>query len=195
MRRSYDLTEKILRDNVISPEEAEVVRYGLEHMKSVLLGTLISVLTGIAFGSVQVGLLLVGFLFPLRTSAGGYHAATKGKCLWISIALVFGAFLFLDSWKCPIEVHRTVVIFGTLFTWRLAPVGTPNKLLDEVEKKVYGARTKRLLLADSVLFGLANWMDWRNVTTAIAMALFIAAILLVMGKMDIIRLQRQGQDV
>ena len=184
MKRSFDLTEKLLRDNVILPDEAEIVRYGLEHLKSTLLGMLISVLAGIVFGSVQVGLLLVCFLFPLRTSAGGYHAATKEKCLLLSVALVVGTFLFLDSWNCPIEVHRTVAMFSAVTVWGLAPIGTPNKRLDSDEKKVYGKRTKRLLLIDSVLFGLADWMKWENGIAAIAMALFISAASLVMGRMD-----------
>ena len=53
-----------------------------------------------------------------------------------------------------------------------------------MHKRVYGKRTKRLLLIDSVLFGLADWMKWENGIAAIAMALFISAASLVMGRMD-----------
>ena len=64
------MTEKLLSDEIISQEEAELVNYGLESLKSDLIGIVMSILIGVCFSRLLEGVLLWGFMYPLRKNAG-----------------------------------------------------------------------------------------------------------------------------
>ena len=80
-KKGHFLQEHILFLTTTRTEEKNVLGWcrkeGMAMKKqNNLLGLFLSLIVGALFGSVQIGLLLAVFLFPLRRSAGGYHANT-----------------------------------------------------------------------------------------------------------------------
>lgn len=65
------LLEKMILDEKNTKEDTEILRFGLEMMKSALIGILIAVVLGIIMGQPLQGCLLILVMLPLRQNAGG----------------------------------------------------------------------------------------------------------------------------
>ncbi len=182
MRLAGSLTGKLLEDQVISQEEAEVITYGLENIGSNLSGLLMILVIGACFRHLPESFLLWLLIFPLRKNAGGFHAKTKTRCMLVSAGMLIAAFICLDwmEWTETVYVIIAAVFFGVIFL--LAPVGNQNKLLDDMEKKVYRKRTRIILLLESTLLILAFVFGWKELYIVITMCLTIVGTTLLAGK-------------
>lgn len=87
------LTGKLLKDGVISLEEMEIVRYGIENIAGSLSGIIVTLIVGVCFGCIFQSLALWGLILPLRRNAGGFHADTRNKCLLISVVVLVLVFM------------------------------------------------------------------------------------------------------
>jgi accessory gene regulator B len=175
------LTKKLIEDGIVSVDEREVIRYGLENLGSTLLGFFLTFLVGFGYGSVFTGVTLWLLLFPLRKHAGGYHAKTKKGCFFTSTVMLIAVFsvLYVHNWSCG-TYGVIVTCFGYFIFW-IAPLSNPNKNLDLTEKKVYRARTRMILLLECALFFLAYLLSWRAMIVVIAMCFVTMGTSLVMG--------------
>lgn len=182
MRIIKSLTDDFIYNRIISEDEREIVQYGLEHMIGTLSGFLITLGIGFCYGSPIAGLFLWLFLYPLRCNAGGYHADTRGKCILISIFMLFVVFsgIFCSNW--PEVVHMVLCFVCAVTIWFIAPVGSRNKPLDEMEHLVYRRRTRCILTAETVLALCAWFCNWTNIFLAVEMALAVVTFSLVAGK-------------
>lgn len=89
-----NLTRKLLRDHIISADDYDIVRYGLENIGSNLAGIFIVLAIGGIFGHILDGFVLWLMVFPLRKHAGGYHAKTRAKCYFAcGDSIRFAAFI------------------------------------------------------------------------------------------------------
>lgn len=189
------LAGMLLRDGVISPEEVEIVEYGLENLGSSLLGMFITLLTGYCFDFVWGSILLWVLIFPLRKNAGGYHAETKGRCLLFSSAMLFvSIFCFVQiEWLDIGYILVAVCCFAIIFF--LAPVENDNKHLEQVEYLVYRRRTRMILLLECTLFAIGLAFNWREVVVAVTIAFCIVGVSLAVGKVKVWRWKQSAADV
>lgn len=174
-----------LADESMSEEERSILRYGLERITENLIGCLILLFLGACFGTAVQGFLLWIFLYPLRSYAGGYHAATRAGCLCISVCAVLAAFVFLKELQYQPVVHWGVSVVSAFLLWILAPVGSRNKPLDQQEILFYQKRVRYTLIAEIMIAGAAVWMQWAVVYRAIEIACVIAAVSVIVGKCDL----------
>ena len=182
MRIGKKLAGMLLRDNVISSEEVEVVEYGLENFGSSLLGMSITLLIGYCFGFLRGSFLLWLLIFPLRKNAGGYHAETKSRCLLYSSAILFVSVI------CFVQVEWLdlgyILVAGFFFAiiFLLAPVENDNKRLELVEYRVYRKRARIILLLEGTLFATAVTFKWEELIAVITIVFFIVGMSLMIGK-------------
>lgn len=174
-----------LADESMSEEERSILRYGLERIIENLTGCLILIFLGVCFGNAVQGFLLWIFLYPLRSYAGGYHAATRAGCLCISVCAVSAAFLFLYKLQNQPLVHGSVCVVSVILLWMLAPVGSRNKPLDQQEILFYQKRVRCTLIAEIIIAGAAVWIQWTVVHRAVEIACLIAAVSVIVGKCDL----------
>lgn len=172
-----------LADGDMTEDDRSVIRYGLERIVENLIGCFILVILGCCFGSVLQGLLLWIFLYPLRSNAGGYHAATRGRCVLISTIVVLAAFVFWHEFHNFSGVYMVPCGISSFVIWFLAPVGSRNKPLDEKEKSYYRRRVRHVLVFELFLAGLAVWMQWMDVFMSIELAWLIVGISVCVGKL------------
>ncbi len=177
------MTEKLLSDEIISQEEAELVNYGLESLKSDLIGIVMSILIGVCFSRLLEGVLLWGFMYPLRKNAGGFHASTRMRCMLLSAGMLIAAFICLirHIWSRIVYMLITAIFFAVIL--HLAPVENPNKRLDEEERRVYGRRARIILIVESVLFLLALLFGWEKLMTVITAGFATVGISLIAGQL------------
>ncbi len=81
------LTNMLVSEEIISNEEKEIVRFGLESICGNLVGMVLTMVIGICFKHIGEAVFLWLLLFPLRKNAGGFHASTKTHCFITSIIL------------------------------------------------------------------------------------------------------------
>lgn len=106
MRLTDRLTNSFFREGIISDEDKEIVRFGLESMAGNLLGFFLAMTVGMIFGHIKDALLLWLCLFPLRKNAGGYHASTRMRCLFLSAGML------LISFAVFVAVEHTTAFYG-----------------------------------------------------------------------------------
>ncbi len=176
----------------ITAEEEEIVQYGL----SALFGSMLSILTTVLMGSVFVnalsGLMLWLLVFPLRKYAGGYHAKSRSRCFLISLGMMLCAYVVFTTWDLPMAVYIsvTVITFGAIFC--MAPVDTPNKLLNALEQGVYRKRARVVLVTEGIVFIAACVWRYEALYAAVTMSYFIVAVSLVAGKVTLTDVERKG---
>ena len=159
-----------------SDEEKEIIAYGLERIRENVLAFGFTVLVGFCYGDVLSGVLLWVFLYPIRSSAGGYHAQTRWGCRVMSVSLLlanrlaYGQMILLGLLLCAV-----------LTLWLLAPIGTENKPLDDIEHRIYQKRTRIIVLVETILAVFTLYEGISVIYLPIVMAFLISSALLVMG--------------
>lgn len=176
------LTEQFVKDGVVTPEDAEIVRYGLEALADNILAFLLTTIVGFFYGSLLSGIVLWMLIFPLRKYAGGYHAKTKVQCYLISVGMLVVAFALLYQPDYHPAVHFILVTFSGSYIFMNAPVDHKNKVLDMTERRVYRKRTRIVLILESILFVIVWLLGLGNLVAVIAMCFGIVGISLTMGK-------------
>ena len=81
-RVSEYVTQQLEKENIITSENRELYRYGIQNGLVIALNSLTSLLIGIIFGELVYSILLLAVYIPLRTYAGGYHASTQIRLLY-----------------------------------------------------------------------------------------------------------------
>ena len=99
------MVDSLSKEGIIADEEREIVRFGLESLEGNMLGIVLTLTVGICFKRVEEAMLLWLWLFPLRKNAGGYHAETKGKCFFISAAMLIAAFVLFTVFEHTIVFY------------------------------------------------------------------------------------------
>ena len=176
------LADYLCENNIITTEDKEIVQYGLEAFAETFLGLLVTVLIGSIFTSPFSGLVLWLLVFPLRKYAGGYHAKTRSRCFLISVGMMLCAYGLFTTWELPMTAHILVMVitFGVIFC--MAPVDTPNKLLDVLEQGTYRRRARVVLVTEGIVFISACVWRYETLYAAVTMSYFIVAVSLVAGK-------------
>lgn len=176
------LTDQFIRDEIILPENAEVVRYGLETLVGNMLAFLMTAVVGFFYGSLFSGIVLWLLIFPLRKYAGGYHAKTKARCYLMSIGMLVFAFALLYQPNHHQGVYVFIVIISGVYIYMNVPIDNDNKVLDATERKVYRKCARIVLGVESILFAVVCIAGWKDLAAVVAMCFGIVGMSLVVGK-------------
>lgn len=180
------IADSFTNEGIITEEEKEIVRFGLENLEGNLLGIVMTLIVGFCFHRVWDALLLWILLFPLRKNAGGFHASTKTGCYLISTFMVMLTFMVYEKWICTNILYSTsVLIFGYII-WMLVPVDNLSKKLDEVEHKVYRTRSRTILVLESIFFVVAFCFGCEMAVRSVAMTFFMVCCSLLMGTVKVL---------
>lgn len=154
-RLSIRIADQLISMGRFMEEDRAIYQFGLEMLFLNLVNLLSAAFIGLFMGQLLECFLFLALFIPLRCHAGGYHAENPLCCYFLSNAVIVFVLLLLRT--PPVFMERGAgVIFLTLSAGMaaiLAPVENLNKPLDEVEKRVYGFRT-RIVLIIEVLIGL-----------------------------------------
>lgn len=185
MKIEKTLAEMLLKDEIISSEEVEIVEYGLENFGSSLLGMSVTLIIGCCFGFLRGSFLLWLLVFPLRKNAGGFHAETKGKCLLFSSAVLLASIICFVDARWSITGYILVAAFFFIVIFFMAPVENGNKHLDQTEYLVYRKRARIILVLEGALFVMAARFRWNELVTVVTIDFFIVGVSLAAGRMKL----------
>lgn len=178
---SEKIANSLIKTGSIPSEEKQLYEYGIR------LGILqiINLLTILAIGLIMgMGLESLVFLIacaPVRSYTGGYHASTPLKCYLLSIPLSLAVLLGIRLIPWNAMLSLSALLFAAAVILLLAPVEDLNKPLDQIEKTVYRRRARAILAALSFTAILFWFLEFRQISMGIVMALSLVAILLILG--------------
>lgn len=183
MRLADSLTARFLAHEIISSDEKEIVKFGLENIGSTLLGLAIILAIGSYFDYLLGSFVLWLLQFPLRKNAGGFHAKTKAGCLLTSAVIFYVCAIIYLRLELSSQLYLLIMAILFCIIFLMAPVDSENKRLDKMEYEVYRRRTRFVLIAEGGLFILAFIMDWKMLMRAVAMVYSIVGVLLLSGQL------------
>ncbi len=177
------LMKFIVGNENLDNEQAEIVRYGLEIfiIKFAFFGA--AMVISIFMDSFIQYLIFIMLFSMLRSYAGGYHANTRTACFVLSMLVIMASLAVLKIVRTytyiMFPIFGAAVIFSIII-WRLAPIDTENKRLDENEKNIFRKRA-RVILALEMLGGIIVYFINKTVSCAAMLAVIISGVLLLAG--------------
>lgn len=157
-----NLSNQFIEQGIIAREDASIVQYGLEIMLCTVYSyTSIGLLAWLMGCFWETVCFLIAFLV-LRTFAGGYHAASFGKCYLYSIMayLVFYLLLLMTppSWYSTISLVALVIAMVVVFLF--APCIHENRWV-ATEDKHYELISRLICLAAILVLAGGQWISVR----------------------------------
>ena len=175
---SWQISEK-----AIEQKDLEIHRYGINKLIGLIFSLLICLVFGRLFHVLGASVVYWFAFFMLRTYAGGFHFASPQICFWISI-LIDGFSLGIVSTLSATE-HRlflgATLMISSLVIYTIAPVETPNKPLDEMEKRIYGKRARIVLLVIVLLAVVFHLLAWEKLSLALYMTTVSSSFICILG--------------
>lgn len=181
MKLTEYLTNSLFREGIISEEDKEVVQYGLEGLFGNLSGITLIMAIGIGFGHIWEAIFLWVFWFFLRKNAGGFHAKTKVGCMMISTVILILSFMIFTLFRSTVTFYGICAFISGGIIWLMAPIDNSIKQLDLIEHKIYQKRSRIILFAEEVIWGVGVYLKIEVIIKSIVMALFIVSVSLVLG--------------
>ena len=148
-RISAFITDTLIEGKIIKSDERNLYLYcfgTLIEMTANLVSTLI---IGVLIGEIVATLLFMMVFIPLRSTAGGYHCETAGRCYLLSITVYLSVILtydFISSIPLYVCVLICVIDFTAIIV--LSPVASLNKPLTANEK----TRNRRVSIVLSLIY-------------------------------------------
>ena len=177
------LVNKMIASKIIEENDREIYSYGLKEGIIILQNLIISFGLGILFNSFVQTLAFLGAYIPLRSFAGGYHAATEKRCFAYSLGLILLLELYFTfgmskshGYLYPLAIIAIVIIY------KCAPLQSENKPLSLKEKHDYSLIVKKALLIEIGLVMIFGVLKLSEFNAGILIALIVEGVLLILGK-------------
>ena len=165
-------------------EKEEIIRYGLERIKSTCIMTLVTLLMGCIFQVFFQSIIFLVCFIVLRKYAGGYHADTQNRCYVIStviIAVVLLAIRYMSDGSDN-EIFILLQSLNFILLYFLVPVDNKNHRLEQWEKEKYGKKARIRIGCMYVLYLSLHFGAIYSIAVAVGMANVIVGGCVIAGE-------------
>lgn len=136
---SQRLVAYLINHNTVDEAERELYIYGFFILLSSLYYFCFALTVGLLCGIGWESILFFMAYFVIRQFAGGHHAKTEGRCLFFSsvsilLCIVLIRFSVQNTFRLPYGIAFAVAGATVI---ALAPLDTPEKRLNQKEKRKY----------------------------------------------------------
>ncbi len=179
---SNKLIQLLKREDVISENDTDLYAYGFFQFIMMCLNVGTTILIGLLLKAFIACILLNISYIPLRVNAGGFHAKTPLRCYLYSTAIIVALLLALKYISISFFASLFMLVLSSVIIWLIAPVATVDEPFDDVENAVYKRRTRRVLLAEIILYILCCITHQNLMCNTIVLAIATETIMLLIGK-------------
>lgn len=185
------LVDKMVESEVIQKEDKDVYLYGLNQGFTIIQNIFITLIIGGLFGNITATCVFLMVYIPLRSFAGGYHAATPKKCFIYSIILILVIQLyFFYLFKSMYQWIYPVVLISSFIIYVNSPIQNSNKPLSIEEKSYYKKVVAEILISVCFLMLFSKMLSCLVAEQGMATAIYIETLLLIIEKFKNRHLQR-----
>ena len=172
---------------MLETERDEIIQYGIEREKIILVSIAIILGLGCVFDIFYLSIIFSLAFCALRRYAGGYHAKTQKRCYVISLIILIMSFIIMKYISKLDHVEGLILLmaFCCGIIWHFAPIENKNKSLDELEQKKFQYETRKNLVIESIISLIAYVFDSVMIFIAISIAIVVACIEVVVGIIQI----------
>lgn len=176
------LVEHFIAKEIITTQDREVYLYGLKQGISFIINIITVIILAVLMDALEIAIWFSASYFLLRSYAGGFHFQHQLNCYVFSIILIVMSITVIKYITVtPFFLFVIIIIIG-VFIYKLAPIEANEKPLEDIEKKYYKKKTRRLLGGEIFIFSISVHFEKMIVAKSIVTALVIIFILLVLGK-------------
>lgn len=122
-------------DNFSEEERNEIIRYGLQSIKSTFAMIIVLSFIGCIFHVFAQSIIFLICFMSLRKYAGGYHADTQGRCYVISTIIFVTACGVMRYVQMDYDIFLVLQTLNLLLLLLLVPVDNKNRKLEQWEKE------------------------------------------------------------
>lgn len=179
-----DLSAKRFYKNASLYNDAETYKYAFFIIYSSVALAVFTAFVGVIFKVLSESLIFFVCFFFIRIFAGGYHADTERRCEIISCSCVFICTGLLRLAKTYNFKHPllSITVISIMLIFILSPLGTPEKPLNDSEKRRFRKISRLvLLILSSAVVGSAIFEIY-FLMYPIALSLILESLFLSAGK-------------
>lgn len=183
IRSASMITNLLLKEHIILPENREIHQYGLEMMISTALNTTAVLVLGGVGGNVMLAVMYILTLATLRPYAGGFHASSYFRCgLLYCVMFVVSATgtKVLQYYEINSAILLLVLSINTYFIWRYAPVLHHNRMGEEEMQSARGKAGRRCL--GWTICGMLLYRWCKGCSYMIGTAMTVIFLFMMLGK-------------
>lgn len=175
------IIDRLNQQESIDDERAEIIRYGLELLLMKITFSASVLIIGAFMGSFWECLIFMIFYTGIRSKAGGYHADTRLRCFIQSLlSFVFVLAIIKLEGAYPVVIFPLAILtalsFGVIY--KLAPMDTENKRLDDSERVIFRRKTLLYLAAEVIIAVITYFTGFDGISCAAMLAVMMTGILL-----------------
>lgn len=169
MKRIFEkITQALIENGNIDKEEEEVYQYALQ--SALILGgnIALSLMIGICIGTPQYCILFLCVLIPLRSDAGGYHAANLFICYLLSfVSLILTMLGAKNTGWVQLGLVAIVSLCALVMIFLFAPLESKNKPIETCERRGIRRRARVIVCLEWLIGAVcliwnrsAAWTIW-----------------------------------
>lgn len=149
---STGLLNIAIRRNIVEADMLEEYTYGLNMFFTITLNVLSALAIGIVMHMLLEIIIFIVTYKTLRKYVGGSHSKNALRC-YISSCIVYILVLIAVKYCKVSNTILTIGILGcTAIVFIIAPVEAEKKPLDEIEKRVFGRRSKIIICIVDIIY-------------------------------------------
>lgn len=172
----------LVKYGAVDENEKDLYFFGIRQSLIQVFSMMSIVLSSILMdGLIEMILFLAAFI-PIRIYAGGYHAEKELSCYVLTTVTCVVAVLAIRFFPFRFSVDTVMLVISAVVIFKNAPVSAVNKPLDKKEMEVFGLRTKRTVLIESVLYYAFVFLGMENISKAILICFIVMVVTLLAGK-------------
>ena len=127
-RMSAYITDTLIEGKIIKMEERNLYLYCFGTLIEMTANIITTLIIGALLGKIVAALFFMLVFIPLRSTAGGYHCETAGKCYLLSMAVYLTVIFTYDCVSTiPSYLCVLICVFDFAAIISLSPVASPNK--------------------------------------------------------------------
>lgn len=131
----------MLNHNIISERDKEIYKYGLRTLRQKLISMAAAIIIALILGKLNILLLLLVCMMPIRRYAGGFHERTPFRCFVVSQLMFIVMELIVDDKAASSDIGIMIAVFGavagSIIIIKKAPVESVNRRLLQRQKIKY----------------------------------------------------------
>ena len=165
-------------------EKEEIIRYGLDRIKSTCTMTFVTLLMGCIFQVFFQSIIFLVCFIVLRKYAGGYHADTQNRCYVIS-TVIFAVALLAIRYMSDGNDNEIFILLQSvnfILLYFLVPVDNKNHRLEQWEKEKYGKKARIRIGCMYVLYLSLHFGAIYSIAVAVGMANVIVGGCVIAGE-------------
>ena len=178
---SERIADNLIENGTISSEDKSTYQFGIKQGFTIGLNILSSLVIALIFQMIIEPFLFLAVYIPLRKFAGGIHAKTPIRCYIYSNLMIVAILLVIRFFHFGNFICDIISIISSIPIFIFAPVDTPKRRLDDIEKKVFRKRTI-IILASELLVQLAlSFILDENIIMTFSLSFISVATVMIIG--------------